>query len=162
MNSREPNPPVAPSGLPLYRRTSTQRPSYDPELVQPMREELTRLGVEELLTPEAVEAAIARKGTALWFVNSVCGCAAGAARPALALALAHPRLPEHVVTVFAGMEHEAVARARDHFRPYPPSSPQIALVKDGELLRTWQRQDIEGREAPALARSLTAAFDELC
>ena len=135
---------------------------YDPVLVKPMREELTHLGVKELYTPDEVDAALKEAGTTLVFVNSVCGCAAAGARPALALSLNHGKKPDHLVTVFAGMEREAVARARKHFEPYQPSSPQIALMKDGKLLQMWQRHDIEGRDPAVIAQSLVSAFDEHC
>ena len=156
------SPTPAHGALPVFQKTATRRPNYDPAMVAPMRAELTRLGIEELLTPEAVDEAVGREGTVLVFVNSVCGCAAGGARPAITAAMEHAKRPDHVVTVFAGMEHEAVERARQHFQPYPPSSPQIALLKDGKVLRMWKRQDIEGREAAVIARSLTGSFDELC
>jgi len=136
--------------------------NYDPELVQPMRDEVTRLGVEELRTPAEVEQALARPGTTLVFVNSVCGCAAGGARPGLRMSLMSAKKPDHMVTVFAGMETEATAKARDFFKPYRPSSPQIALMKDGKLLKMWQRQDIEGKDPATLARSLSEAYAELC
>jgi len=135
---------------------------YDPELVQPMRDEVTRMGVEELRTASDVDKALARPGTTLVFVNSVCGCAAGGARPGLRMSLMSAKKPDHMVTVFAGMEAEATAKARDYFKPYRPSSPQIALMKDGKLLKMWQRQDIEGRDPATLARSLSEAFAELC
>jgi bacilliredoxin len=135
---------------------------YDPELVQPMRDEVTRLGVEELHTPAEVDKALARPGTTLVFVNSVCGCAAGGARPGLRMSLMSAKKPDHMVTVFAGMEADATAKARDYFKPYRPSSPQIALMKDGKVLKMWQRQDIEGRDPATLARSLSEAFAELC
>jgi putative YphP/YqiW family bacilliredoxin len=135
---------------------------YDPVLVQPMRDELKSLGVRELLTPADVESEVKKPGTTLVFVNSVCGCAAAGARPALRLSLMHAKKPENVVTVFAGMEREAVAKAREFFKPYQPSSPQIALMKDGQVLRMWQRHDIEGRDPSVIAQSLTAAFDEHC
>jgi putative YphP/YqiW family bacilliredoxin len=128
-----------------------------------MREELVRIGVRELRTPEEVDGILAeRSGTTLVFVNSVCGCAAGMARPGLALALRHERLPDRIATVFAGVDVEATARARESFRPYPPTSPQIALFKDGKLVHMVQRQDIEGHEADAVARELVAAFDQYC
>ena len=135
---------------------------YDPAMVQPMRDEVTRLGARELTAPEQVDSAIKESGTTLVFVNSVCGCAAGGARPALALSLTNAKKPAHVVTVFAGMEREAVARARDYFKPYQPSSPQIALMKDGELVQMWQRHDIEGRDPATIANSLVSAFEEHC
>jgi len=146
---------------------SRQQPSpgaglYDPALVQPMRDEVTRLGVVELKTPAEVEAAVQKKGTALVFVNSVCGCAAAGARPGLTLALAHKNRPEHLFTVFAGMEREAVAQAREHFKPYQPSSPQIAILKDGKIVFMMQRHDIEGRDPQTVAAGLAKAFDEHC
>lgn len=135
---------------------------YDPAMVQPMRDEVTRLGVRELMTPDDVDSAVKETGTTLVFVNSVCGCAAAGARPGLALSLSNAKKPQQVVTVFAGMEREAVARAREYFKPYQPSSPQIALMKDGELVAMWQRHDIEGRDPVTLANSLVAAFEEHC
>jgi putative YphP/YqiW family bacilliredoxin len=135
---------------------------YDPALVQPMRDEVTRLGVTELKTPDAVDTAIKETGTTLVFVNSVCGCAAAGARPGLALSLMHGKKPDNLVTLFAGMEREAVAQAREYFKPYQPSSPQIALMKGGEVLKMWQRHDIEGRDPSMIAQSLTEAFDEYC
>ena len=135
---------------------------YDPVLVQPMRDEVTSLGVKELRTPEEVDQAVQAAGTTLVFVNSVCGCAAAGARPALRLSLMNEKKPANIVTVFAGMEAQAVAKAREYFKPYQPSSPQIALMKDGQLLKMWQRHDIEGRDASVIAQSLTAAFDEHC
>ncbi len=135
---------------------------YDPVLVQPMREEVTRLGARELRSQDEVDQALQRPGTTLVFVNSVCGCAAAGARPALNLSLMYKKRPDQVVTVFAGMEREAVARAREYFKPYQPSSPQIALMRDGKLVKMWQRHDIEGREPATIARSLTDAFDEFC
>jgi putative YphP/YqiW family bacilliredoxin len=127
-----------------------------------MRDEVTRLGVAELKTPAEVDEALKKKGTALVFVNSVCGCAAAGARPGLTLALLHKTRPEHLFTVFAGMEREAVARAREFFKPYQPSSPQIALLKDGKVVTVVQRHDIEGRDPQAIAQGLTKLFDEHC
>jgi putative YphP/YqiW family bacilliredoxin len=135
---------------------------YDPRLVQPMREELTRIGFEELKTPEEVDTALRRPGTTLVVVNSVCGCAAGRARPGVAMALQGAARPDHLVTVFAGMEIEATARARSYFAPYPPSSPQIALLKDGKLVFMLERKDIEGRIPEDIARDLRAAFEQHC
>ena len=135
---------------------------YDPDLVQPMRDEITRLGVIELRTPAEVDQAVLRKGTTLLFVNSVCGCAAAGARPGLTLALMHKRRPDHLFTVFAGMEREAVARAREYFKPYQPSSPQIALLKDGKVVHMLQRHDIEGRDPQTIAQSIQKVFDEHC
>ncbi len=135
---------------------------YDPQMVQPMRDELTAIGAKELLTPEDVDQAMKAEGTTLIVVNSVCGCAAGSARPAIGLSLMGEKKPANLVTVFAGMEGDATARAREYFKPYRPSSPQIALMKDGQLLQMIQRQDIEGKGPDALARDLSAAYDEHC
>lgn len=135
---------------------------YDPDLVQPMREEVTRLGVKELKTPADVEAAVRMPGTTLIFVNSVCGCAAGGARPGLRTALMNAKKPQNLFTVFAGMETQATEKAREFFKPYRPSSPQIALLKDGKLVKMIQRQDIEGKQPADVARSLAEAFNEFC
>jgi len=135
---------------------------YDPDLVKPMREELTRLGVKELLTPTDVESAIKQPGTTLVFVNSVCGCAAGGARPGLRMSLMNKKKPDHMVTVFAGMETQAVEKAREFFKPYRPSSPQIGLLKDGKLVKMIQRQDIEGKDPAAVAKALSEAYNEFC
>ncbi len=135
---------------------------YDPDLVQPMRDELTRLGVKELKTPADVEAAVKLPGTTLIFVNSVCGCAAGGARPGLRTALMNTKKPANMFTVFAGMETQATEKAREFFKPYRPSSPQIALFKDGKLVKMVQRQDIEGKQPVDVARNLTEAFNEHC
>lgn len=137
-------------------------PMYDPTLVQPMRDELTAIGVEELVTPEQVDAAMAAGGTLLVFVNSVCGCAAGGARPALRLALQHGTLPDRITTVFAGMDREATQRARDYFLGYPPSSPQIALMRDGKVVHMIPRHQIEGRSPEMIAENLKDAFDTYC
>ena len=136
---------------------------YDERLVTPMRQELTRLGVTELRTPEEVDAKLGKKeGTALVVVNSVCGCAARNARPAVAEALKHSVKPDTLATVFAGMEKDAVARARSYFTGYGPSSPQIALLKDGDVVFMLERHNIEGRSAEEIAQDLTAAFDKYC
>src|SRR5262245_3760310 len=135
---------------------------YDPDLVKPMREEVTRLGVQELRTAEEVDQAIKKPGTTLVFVNSVCGCAAGGARPGLKLSLLAKKKPDHMVTVFAGMETQAVERAREYFKPYRPSSPQIALMKDGKLVKMIQRQDIEGKAPDLIAKALTEAYEQYC
>src|SRR3989454_8183786 len=138
-------------------------PMYDPRLVQPMREELTRIGFQELRTPDEVDAALAPGAdTALVVVNSVCGCAARNARPAAALAVQHPKRPARLLTVFAGQDAEATARARGYFTGYPPSSPQMALFRDGDLVFMLERKNIEGRAAPDIAADLTAAFDRYC
>jgi len=135
---------------------------YDPQLVQPFRDELTSLGVGELLEADQVDEALRKPGTTLVFVNSVCGCAAGSARPGFKLSLLNEKKPDQCVTVFAGMEKEATERAREYFKPYRPSSPQIALMKDGQLVKMIQRQDIEGKQPDALAKDLAAAFDKHC
>jgi len=136
---------------------------YMLDMVQPMRDELTRLGIEELRTPEEVEQRFAEaKGTALVVVNSVCGCAAGQCRPGVASALQHDITPDHLFTVFAGQDKEATAQAREHFAPYPPSSPSIALMKDGELVHFIERHQIENRSAQDIAADLTSAFDRFC
>jgi putative YphP/YqiW family bacilliredoxin len=138
-------------------------PMYDPEMVRPMREELTRLGFEELRTAEDVDAVLtSEKAPTLVVVNSVCGCAARNARPAAALAIQHARRPQRLVTVFAGQDADATARARSYFTDYPPSSPQIALLKDGRLVFMLERRNIEGRNAKDIAVDLTAAFDKHC
>lgn len=136
---------------------------YDPELVQPMRDEVTRLGVKELRNAADVEAAMKQPGTALVFVNSVCGCAAGGARPGLRMALQlAQKKPANLYTVFAGMEREATEKARSYWAPYRPSSPQIALMKDGKLVTMIQRHDIEGQDPANVAKVLTAAFEQHC
>ena len=136
---------------------------YDPRLVQPMRDEMTRMGARELTTVAEVDAVLGDpQGTMLVFVNSVCGCAAGSARPALNLALRHANRPEQVVTVFAGQDVEAAARARQYFSDYAPSSPSMALLRDGEVVHFVHRHMIEGRSADQVARELTAAFDRFC
>jgi len=136
---------------------------YSPMLVKPMREELTQIGVKELLTPADVDAFMNEKtGTAMLVVNSVCGCAAGMARPGVRLALQHERRPDRVATVFAGQDLEATARARGYFQDIPPSSPSIALLKDGELVYFIPRHRIEGRDAQMVARELVTVFEEHC
>ena len=136
---------------------------YSPLMVQPMREDLTRIGFAELMTPEEVDAAVGvGEGTLLVVVNSVCGCAAGKARPGVALALQHDARPDRLAAVFAGMEIEATERVRSYFEGYPPSSPQVALFKDGTLVQMLERKDIEGREAEEIAAELTQAFDQHC
>jgi putative YphP/YqiW family bacilliredoxin len=133
---------------------------YNPALVAPMRAEMTRMGAKELTSVSEVDAVIGdQKGSMLVFVNSVCGCAAGNARPALALALKHSVVPQHVVTVFAGQDVEAAARARQYFGEYQPSSPSMALMRDGEVVHFVHRHQIEGRSPQAIAGELTAAFD---
>ena len=136
---------------------------YLEEFVHPMREELTRIGFRELRTPGDVDAVLGNsKGTVLVVVNSVCGCAAGRARPAVAYALSHAAQPDVLATVFAGQDQEATARARSYFTDYPPSSPSLALLRDGKLLYMLERHDIEGRMPEEIAEDLTRAFDQFC
>jgi putative YphP/YqiW family bacilliredoxin len=135
---------------------------YPPEIVMPMKQDITSAGVEELLTPEDVDNAIKADGTALVFINSVCGCAAGNARPAVKMALQNEKTPTRSTTVFAGFDKDAVAQARQHMAPYPPSSPSIALFKDGNLVHFIERHHIEGRPAEMIAENLKGAFDEFC
>jgi putative YphP/YqiW family bacilliredoxin len=135
---------------------------YPEALVKPMKAELSSVGFEDLVTTEAVENAIAAKGTTLVVVNSVCGCAAGAARPGVRLAIHHPKHPTKLTAVFAGVDTAAVAQARTHFLPYPPSSPAIALFKDGKLVHFVERHHIEGRSAEMIADNLKMAFDQYC
>lgn len=136
---------------------------YSPVLVQPMRDELIRLGFEELRTPDEVDAVLGtERRPMLVVVNSVCGCAAGLARPGVAAALQHRVVPDRLVTVFAGMEVEAVDRVRSYFEGYPPSSPNVALFVGGRLVHMLERRDIEGRTADEIAGALIAAFDRHC
>lgn len=135
---------------------------YPEILIKPMRDELTQLGVQETRTPQEVDAAVKQPGTVMVIVNSVCGCAAGKARPGIALALRNKVLPDRIVTVFAGADIDATEQARSHFKGYPPSSPSVGLLRDGELVFILQRHQIEGREAPQIAQELTAAFDRFC
>jgi putative YphP/YqiW family bacilliredoxin len=136
---------------------------YDERFVTPMRQELTRLGVEEMRTASEVDATLKdAPGTTLVVVNSVCGCAARNARPAVASALKHAVKPDRLTTVFAGQDTEAAARARSYFTGYPPSSPQIGLLKDGQLVFMLERFQIEGRTADDIAQDLVEAFDKHC
>jgi bacilliredoxin len=136
---------------------------YPEIMVIPMREELTRLGIEELRTAAAVDRALqAQPGTTLVVVNSICGCAAGRMRPAVGMALQNASRPDRAVTVFAGQDMEATARARSYFTGQPPSSPSIAILRDGKLVYMMPRRDIESREAPAIAADLKAALDKFC
>ena len=135
---------------------------YPEFFVAPMREELTNLGVEELRTSEAVDEAVARKGTVMVVVNSVCGCAAGKARPGISMALEHPLRPATVATVFAGADIEATTRARSKMTGFAPSSPSIGLFQDGKLIYMIERRDIEQRTAEGIADLLTLAFDKYC
>lgn len=135
---------------------------YDPMLVEPMRQEAVQAGCVETRTADDVHSAVKKTGTVFVFVNSVCGCAAGGARPALMLALAGEQKPDQAITVFAGNDREATAAAREHFQPYQPSSPQMGLMKDGELVWMLQRHDIEGRMPQDIAKDIQGAFAEHC
>jgi putative YphP/YqiW family bacilliredoxin len=136
---------------------------YPEEFLQPMREELTRIGFQELRTPTEVDALLTKtSGTVLVVVNSICGCAAGRARPAVAMALENKARPELLATVFAGQDTDATAQARSYFTGYPPSSPSVALLRDGKLVFMLERKDIEGRDPYGIAEDLTKAFDRFC
>ena len=135
---------------------------YPEELVKPMREELTNNGFSALHTAEDVDSAIAKEGTTLVMVNSVCGCAAGTARPGTLASLQFDKTPTHLTTVFAGVDKESTSKAREHMIPFPPSSPAVALFKDGELVHMLERHHIEGRSAQMIAQNLIAAYDEFC
>ncbi|HEY4131763.1 MAG TPA: BrxA/BrxB family bacilliredoxin [Gemmatimonadaceae bacterium] len=136
---------------------------YDERLVTPMRQELTRLGVTELRTVDEVDANLKdTNGTTLVVVNSVCGCSARMARPAVAIALQNPIKPDHLTTVFAGQDADATNRARSYFTGYPPSSPQIGLLKDGEIVFMLERWQIESRDAEEIAHDLVNAFNQYC
>ena len=136
---------------------------YPEIMIRPMREDLTRIGVEELKTPEAVDDAVKNtSGTLMIVVNSICGCAAGKARPGIALALGHEVKPDKVTTVFAGADIEATDRARSYFTGYGPSSPSIGILKDGQLVYMMERYQIEGRGPEQIANELTQAFDKFC
>ena len=136
---------------------------YPAELVQPMKEDLTNVGFQELLSASEVDNAINNsEGTLLVVFNSVCGCAAGNMRPGVKLSIQHDKKPAQLTTVFAGVDQEAVAQARNYFLPYPPSSPSIALFKDGKLVHFLERHHIEGGSAQMIAANLQAAYDEFC
>lgn len=135
---------------------------YPEELVMPMKAELTDKGFQDLTTAEQVNDALKRSGTTLVMVNSVCGCAAGAARPGVIYSLTGDKKPDQLVTVFAGFDSDAVAEARKRMAPFPPSSPSVALFKDGELVHMLERHHIEGNPAGAIAANLQAAYDEYC
>lgn len=135
---------------------------YPPELVQPMKEELTSFGFEEIQTAEAVKSALEKEGTTLVVVNSVCGCAARNARPGAKMSLGNAKKPANLITVFAGVDKEAVNEARAHMVPFPPSSPSMALFKDGELVHMLERHHIEGRPAEMIAENLMDAYNEFC
>jgi putative YphP/YqiW family bacilliredoxin len=136
---------------------------YPTEIVLPMKEELTDNGFQELLTPEDVDNQIKAQGTTLVMINSVCGCSAGSARPGVLMAVTNaPKKPDHLTTSFAGYDVDAVKKLREHLLPYPPSSPAIALFKDGQLVHFIERHMIEGRPAQLIAHNLIAAFEEYC
>jgi len=135
---------------------------YPEALVKPMKAELVSAGFEDLTTPESVDNAVKQEGTVLMIVNSVCGCAAGACRPGVKLSLDHAKKPAHLTTVFAGFDGDAVNQARKHFAPYPPSSPCIALFKNGELVHFVERHNIEGRTAAMISEHLKMVYDEFC
>ncbi len=136
---------------------------YPEEIVIPMKEELTENGFSELLNSSDVENTLNDKGTALVVINSVCGCSAGTARPGVLMAVNNAtNKPDHITTAFAGFDVEAVNKIREHLLPYPPSSPAIALFKDGKLVHYIERHNIEGRSAQMIAENLTAAFDQYC
>ena len=135
---------------------------YPAELVKPMREDLTNVGFEELHTAESVDEALAKEGTTLIVVNSVCGCAAANARPGARMSLQNAKRPNNLTTVFAGVDIDAVDKAREHMIPFPPSSPCMALFKDGELVHMLERHHIEGRPAELIAENLMDAYNEHC
>jgi putative YphP/YqiW family bacilliredoxin len=137
--------------------------AYPEPLIKPMREDLTRFGVEETRTPEELDEMVRKtKGTLMIVVNSVCGCAAGLARPAVGMALQHPVKPDKVVTVFAGADVAATERARSYFKGYFPSSPSVGILQDGKIVYMLERHQIEGRDPYAIAKDLTEAFDRFC
>ncbi|MBW7869824.1 MAG: BrxA/BrxB family bacilliredoxin [Flavobacteriia bacterium] len=133
---------------------------YPEEIVTPMKDQLTSRGFEDLTTKEMVDEAMKRKGTTLVMVNSVCGCAAGAARPGVVLSLDGNKKPDHLVTVFAGYDYDSTERMREYMLPFPPSSPSVALFKDGELVHMLERYHIEGHRAEAIAENLRQAYEE--
>lgn len=136
---------------------------YPSEIVLPMKEELTESGFNELLTPADVDAQIQQKGTTLVVINSVCGCSAGSARPGVLMAVSNStKKPDYLATSFAGFDIEAVSKLREHLLPYPPSSPSIALFKNGELVHFIERHQIEGRPAQLIAHNLMSAFEQYC
>jgi putative YphP/YqiW family bacilliredoxin len=135
---------------------------YPELMIIPMREELTRAGIKEARTAEAVDAALATPGTTMVVVNSICGCAAGKMRPGVRMAFQNKNLPDQAITVFAGQDREATERARKYFAPHPPTSPAIAILRDGELVYLMQRSAIETATAPMIAQELTRAMNELC
>ncbi len=135
---------------------------YPEEIVKPMREQLINAGFKSLNNAEEVDEALAKPGTTLVMINSVCGCAAGTARPGVIASLGGNKLPDHLVTAFAGVDKEATAKAREYMVPFPPSSPSIALFKDGELVHMLERHHIEGRSAEMIASNLMEAYEEIC
>ena len=136
---------------------------YPESLVKPMKAEMTAVGFQELITPDDVDSVLKKEnGTTLVFINSVCWCAAGSARPGVRMAIENAKKPDHLTTVFAGFDTEAVAKARQFMLPYPPSSPCIALFKDGKLVHFIERHHIEGRSAQMIADNLKMAFDQFC
>lgn len=135
---------------------------YPEELVKPMRTELTSVGFEDLYTAQDVEEALKKEGTTLMVINSVCGCAARNARPGASMSLDGDKIPNHLVTVFAGVDKDAVDTAREHMFPFPPSSPSIALFKNGELVHMLERHHIEGRPAEIIAENLKSAYNDFC
>ena len=136
---------------------------YPEQIVAPMKAELTNRGFQELLSPNDVDKVMAEKGTTLLFINSVCGCSAGSARPGVIMAVANsPKKPDHITTTFAGFDMDAVDKARAYLLPYPPSSPCIALLKDGQVVHMIERHMIEGRPAQMIAANLLQAFDTYC
>ena len=136
---------------------------YPAEIVIPMKEELTEFGFEELLTPEEVDEMVAKKGTSLVMINSVCGCSAGSARPGVLMSVHNAAIkPDRLTTVFAGFDIDSLRKLREHLLPYPPSSPAIALFKDGNLVHMIERHQIEGRPAQMIAQNLIGAFEEFC
>ena len=135
---------------------------YPKEIVKPMKEELTMIGFEDLLSAQDVESALSKSGTTLVVVNSVCGCAAANARPGVRFSLTNDKTPDHLVTVFAGVDRDATDRARSKMIPFPPSSPSVALFKDGELVHMVERHHIEGRPVEMISENLKEAYDEFC
>ena len=136
--------------------------AYPEQFIAPMRAEMTAVGARELRTPAEVDDMVRTPGTTLLVVNSICGCAAGKARPGIAIALQNATVPDAVATVFAGADIDATTRAREYFAPYPPSSPSVGLLRDGKLVFMLERRDIEGRDARMIAEALKTAFNEHC
>lgn len=137
-------------------------PNYDEDAVKPMRDELTSVGFAEMRSADAVDQAFSKPGTAVVIINSVCGCAAGGARPGVTMALQHAKIPDQLLTSFAGQDKSAVNRIRSHLKDFPPSSPFIAVLKDGKPVKVMQRTDIEGKDADRVAAELKAAFEAHC